>query len=90
MKIKIGIALIAVALSGFVPASAADNSLDWPPSFDGTAKLLGMHIQDDFGVGMTNRLSKAIIPGPQPYCTSLDDPACTSLKEKEMYRGTKK
>lgn len=62
-------------------AIAAENPLDWPPGFQGETKLLGMHIQDDFGFAMTNRLSKAVIPGPQPYCTSLDDSACTSRNE---------
>ena len=81
MKNKLYLLLIASLLAGITPSLAAENSLDWPPMFSGSDKLLGMHIQDDFGFGMTNRLSKAVIPGPQPYCASLDDPACTSLND---------
>lgn len=77
--------VLALTLSLAINATnaiAADSSLDWPPSNNSGPRTLGMHIQDDFGVGMTNRLSKAIIPGPQPFCSSLDDPACTSIDER--------
>lgn len=79
MRLKLHLFLIASLLAGVTPSLAAENSLDWPPTFSQSDKLLGMHIQDDFGFGMTNRLSKMVIPGPQPFCESLDDPACTSL-----------
>jgi hypothetical protein len=79
VKSKLALILGIVLFAGMPSAVAADNSLDWPPTFDGRTKLLGMSIQDDFGFGMVNRLSKSIIPGPQPFCTSLEDPACTSL-----------
>lgn len=74
--------VVALVTGSCSPSNAADDPLDWPPSPQPTAKLLGMHIQDDFGAGMTNRLSKMLIPGPQPFCSSLDDPACTSIDER--------
>lgn len=78
--IKLVVAALLLGI-GSTDAVAVDHALDWPPAYQSDVKPLGMHIQDDFSFGMTNRLSKAIIPGPQPYCTSLDDPACTSRNE---------
>ncbi|CAN2218186.1 hypothetical protein MCEMRE196_01190 [Candidatus Nanopelagicaceae bacterium] len=79
MKVKALLFAILFTATTAVTAGAADNPLDWPPSAPGGQAILGMHIQDDFGVGMRNRLSKAVIPGPQPDCSSLDDPKCASL-----------
>lgn len=79
MRFKIVTVALLLMGSLAIPAHAAENELDWPPSELPTERLLGMHIQDDFGVGMNNRLSKMVMPGPQPDCSSLDDPKCTSL-----------
>jgi hypothetical protein len=78
MKIKPALLVATLFLTLLSPVSFADENTDWPPRNLTGEKRLGMHIQDDFGVGMTNLLSKMIIPGPQPECASLDDPKCTS------------
>jgi hypothetical protein len=79
MRLKSSLVALVLLLAGLTPVSFADENPDWPPRNDTGEKRLGMHIQDDFGVGMSNRLSKSLIPGPQPDCSSLDDPKCTSL-----------
>jgi len=80
MKIKALLLAVIIFNSSFVIANADVVSLDWPPDYGSAQNYLGVTIQDDFSSGMVNRLSIPLMPGPQPFCSSLDDPLCAQHK----------
>ncbi len=78
--IAVAIAVIALFTSPIAEASQSVSLADWPqmPATSTSASNIyyGLQIQDSFDL---HNGTLSIAGGVQPSCTSMQDPACTSL-----------
>ena len=82
--------IIAVLAPGVANASVTYSATQWPPSWNNGVDMskvplshYAFDIVDTFNNGSTDvSFIRVAVPGMQPFCSSLSDPACADLAKK--------